>query len=615
MSKFWLELSWMKLIFSSIGMLVILTVVPARSLANTDESRISPSAPSPSKFDHPTIKGVTAIAEIFTPSAGTSTTDNPETTQVTPVTEILTPSGQRSPASQSIINDTDPEDSDSSISQFNSVSQLSDVRPTDWAFQALQSLVERYGCIEGYPDKTYRGNRALSRYEFVAGLNACADQITKLIASKTADSVTREDLETLRRLTAEFSPEIAQLRGRVDVLEKRTAQLQANQFSTTTVLRTELETVVGGVLAGNNVITKQPAPQVITFQDRVRLLLNTSFTGTDQLRVTLVTGTINPVGATRSGLFGTVDGKTSDNDTPAFSNNNLQVGGVRYQFLPTKNTQVNVFAQSDGAFEIGLSGPINPYFEGSAANAISRYARRNMVYDYGDTGAGIAVLQKLGKQFELGLEYTSINGNDPTPNNGLFQGRYVALGQLSYFTPKNNFRLALTYANTYSPPNTTGQTGTNFGPVIGSNLANSTVAGTGTVGNLYGIETLYRVDPKFAINGWVGYSAHRYLGYGDGQVWDWGVGLAFPDLLSKGSLGGIFVGMEPRLTGLSPNVNLGAGPGRFDKNVSLHIEGFYQYQITDNIAITPGVIWITAEDFDASNPSSVVGWLRTTFKF
>jgi len=49
-----------------------------------------------------------------------------------------------------------------SMDQVTSVSQLSDVRPTDWAFQALQSLVERYGCIAGYPDGTYRGNRALT---------------------------------------------------------------------------------------------------------------------------------------------------------------------------------------------------------------------------------------------------------------------------------------------------------------------------------------------------------------------------------------------------------------------------------------------------------------------
>lgn len=36
------------------------------------------------------------------------------------------------------------------LDQVTSVSQLSDVKATDWAFQALQSLVERYGCIAGY---------------------------------------------------------------------------------------------------------------------------------------------------------------------------------------------------------------------------------------------------------------------------------------------------------------------------------------------------------------------------------------------------------------------------------------------------------------------------------
>ena len=67
--------------------------------------------------------------------------------------------------------------------QVTSVTQLSDVQPTDWAFQALQSLVERYACIAGYPDSTYRGDRAMTRYEFAAGLNACLDRITELIAS------------------------------------------------------------------------------------------------------------------------------------------------------------------------------------------------------------------------------------------------------------------------------------------------------------------------------------------------------------------------------------------------------------------------------------------------
>ncbi len=71
--------------------------------------------------------------------------------------------------------------------QVTSVSQLSDVQPTDWAFLALQSLVERYGCIAGYPDGTYRGNRALTRYEFAAGMNACLDRVNELIGSGTSN--------------------------------------------------------------------------------------------------------------------------------------------------------------------------------------------------------------------------------------------------------------------------------------------------------------------------------------------------------------------------------------------------------------------------------------------
>jgi hypothetical protein len=86
------------------------------------------------------------------------------------------------------------------MSQVTSVSQLSDVQPTDWAFQALQSLVERYGCIAGYPDGTYRGNRAMTRYEFAAGLNACLNRVNELIATATADLVRKEDLATLQRL-------------------------------------------------------------------------------------------------------------------------------------------------------------------------------------------------------------------------------------------------------------------------------------------------------------------------------------------------------------------------------------------------------------------------------
>jgi Carbohydrate-selective porin, OprB family/S-layer homology domain len=167
------------------------------------------------------------------------------------------------------------------MSQVTSVSQFSDVQPTDWAFQALQSLVERYGCIAGYPNSTYRGNRAITRYEFAAGLNACLSRINELIATATSDLVSKEDLTTVQRLQEEFTAEIATLRGRVDTLESRTAELEANQFSTTTKLSAEAIFVVTnafqGTVNGDNTV----------FQDRVRLVFKTSFTGRDTLNTRL----------------------------------------------------------------------------------------------------------------------------------------------------------------------------------------------------------------------------------------------------------------------------------------------------------------------------------------
>ncbi|MFM7315112.1 MAG: S-layer homology domain-containing protein, partial [Cyanobium sp.] len=52
--------------------------------------------------------------------------------------------------------------------QVTSVTQLSDVKPTDWAYQALSNLVEKYGCVAGYPNGTYKGQQAMTRYEAAA---------------------------------------------------------------------------------------------------------------------------------------------------------------------------------------------------------------------------------------------------------------------------------------------------------------------------------------------------------------------------------------------------------------------------------------------------------------
>lgn len=235
-----------------------------------------------------------------------------------------------------------------SLSQVTSVSQFSDVQPTDWAFQALQSLVERYGCIAGYPNGTYRGNRALTRYEFAAGLNACLDRVNELIATATADLVTKEDLATLRRLQEEFSAELATLRGRVDALEARTSELEANQFSTTTKLVGEAVFAVTDSFGNND-------NNNTVFQNRVRLDLQTSFTGKDTLHTRIAAGNATPLSLPN----GTAEGTQTFNLFLG-SNNNAFIDWLAYYF-PVGNSQVYVAAT--GGIQSDYVPTVNPYFE------------------------------------------------------------------------------------------------------------------------------------------------------------------------------------------------------------------------------------------------------------
>ncbi|MBD2508846.1 carbohydrate porin [Nostoc muscorum FACHB-395] len=631
MSNFRSKYRYIMFTFLLLDILAILVFYPVKSHAELPKSDVSTAEAevnkAPEAIVNQTLETSTIEAEgkgpgeVASPPASCALSCVLPSSSIPPLTSKKATSPERvTPVSQllEVAPPTNKKATNNAAGQVTSVSQLSDVLPTDWAFQALQSLVERYGVIAGYTDDTFKGNRALTRYEFAAGLNAALDRLNELIATSTADLVKREDLDAIKKLQEQFSPELAQFRGRLDNLETRTAKLEANQFTTTTKLIGRAQIVLGSVLAGNNVVTKRPAPRNATLQGSTTLRLNTSFNGKDSLSLSLSGGNIESLGQTRAGLLGTFEGRTADNSSITFARNTILLGGVRYRFLPNPDTQVNIYALSDGASEIGLSGPINPYFESSSAtgaNGISRFSRRSLVYNYGDSGPGIAILQKLGKQVQVGIAYSAPNGGNPTTNNGLFTGRYLALAQIIYYSSNRNFRVAATYVNTYSPANTQGLSGTNFGPAVGSNLVNSTVAGAGTVANLYGLQAFYQVNSKLAINGWISYGAHRYLGRGDGSAMDWAVGLAFPDLFSEGALGGILVGMEPKLTRLSQGVNLGAGAGQADKDTSLHVEAFYQYKIGDNIEVTPGLIWITAPDSDASNPDSLFAWVRTVFRF
>ena len=513
-------------------------------------------------------------------------------------------------------------ENNTSGSQVTSVSQFSDVQPTDWAFQALQSLVERYGCIAGYPNGTFRGNRALSRYEFAAGLNSCLDRVNELIATATADMVTKQDLATLQRLQEEFSAELATLRGRVDALEGRTAELEANQFSTTTKLKGEAIFAVSDTF-GNQTGKANRA----VFQDRVRLGLETSFTGRDMLTTRLAAGNatpfdlrdnangaINPANA--SGIRSNAVGKQTFEVGATSPANSVKIDKLTYE-APIGPARVYLLAS--GGQHSDYAAVNNPYFfdkTDGGKGALSTFASENPIYRIGG-GSGIALNVPFGKPGDsflkpssLTLGYLASNANDPTPSNGLFDGNYAALGQLN-FNVGNRVALAATYVHGYQKAGSTlFDSGFDGGALVGTAQANSlgvnrvTGATSASSSNSYGISAAIKPSDKLSLSGFVSY--HDVTGFGandDKEAWSYGVGLALPDFGKKGNVLGIFGGAQPySLAGTT-------------RETPYQVEGFYKYRVSENISVTPGVIWVTSPGQATNSNDAFIGTLRTTFSF
>jgi hypothetical protein len=530
-----------------------------------------------------------------------STLETQAATEVSQQPEVLAPVASKTQVLAQVQNYSN--EGQNLQSQVTSVSQFSDVQPTDWAFQALQSLVERYGCIAGYPNGTYRGNRALTRYEFAAGLNACLDRVNELIATATADLVTKQDLATLQRLQEEFSAELATLRGRVDTLEARTAELEANQFSTTTKLQGE------AIFAVTDSLGATPPGQTV-LQNRVRLNLQSSFTGRDMLNTRLTAG--NAQG------FGTTDETNQTFEVGSTGNNNVEIDKLTYE-APIGPAQVYIAAT--GGQHSHYAAVNNPYFfdkTDGGNGALSTFSSENPIYRIGG-GSGIAVNVPFGqggrilKPSSLTLGYlasgnTTSGAENPANGAGLFDGNYAALGQLN-FNVGNRLALAATYVHGYHGAGSTlFDAGRDGGAVVGTTLANNLSSPSGSSSNSYGVSAAFKPSQRLSISGFVSY--HDITGFAandDFEAWSYGVGVALPDFGKRGNVLGIFGGVQPY------TFNNAGGPNTGD--MPYQVEGFYKYRVSDNISVTPGVIWLPAVGQNSNSQDAFIGTLRTTFTF
>ncbi len=570
-----------------------------------------------------------------------------------PATELA----QVTPAAPSneteILNQLDQYSSEgNSQSQLTSISELRDVSPGDWAYDALRELVEDYKCLVGYPDRTFRGNRPTSRYEFAAGLRACLDRIQELIAA--GGVVTEEDLEKLRTLIQQFDAELAVLGTRVDNLDARVAFLEDHQFSTTTKLKGEvifaltdsfpddeetfnvqdifgvdpaIATALLGADAAGNVTVDNDTETI--FGDRVRLVLDTSFTGNDSLITRLAAGNLgaftpnNPNGVLPTGEgFQTFNlGNTGGND--------VVVDWLAYYFnWGASSLYVAAFG---GIHSDYVANTFNPYFEDfdGGNGALSTFASENPIYRIGGGAGGAITLgvgpleSILGPNAALTLGYLAgPDAANPTDGNGIADGEYSALGQLS-FNLGDRIGIGLTYNHAYhkagSPIFDLGG-GRDGGSVVGSFAANnpgflSAALGLGnstqTVTNSYGGQIALRLSDNVSISGFGTFTDAILIEQGQAEIWTYGGGIAFANLGKEGNVLGIFGGAQP----YAGSIDVFNGAGAFRVNeVPYHVEAFYKYQVTDNISVTPGVIWLLSPN-QSDSGDSVIGTLRTTFTF
>lgn len=494
--------------------------------------------------------------------------------------------------------------------QVTSVSQLSDVRPTDWAFTTLQSLVERYGCIAGYPDRTFRGQRTLSRFEFAADLNACLDKMNEIIAAGLADKVSTEDLVALQRLQEEFAAELATLRGRVDALETRTSRLEAQQFSTATKLEGEVIMAITGAGSGTEQLfspsdgalatSGNPGRANATVVSRVRLSFNTTFTGGDLLQTRLQVGndggSIGDFLDNGSGFRGfTGFGNSSRLDYGAVGNGAV-VDRLRYDFSPTPDLRVSL-------------GPImglNDHLDtNSFANAesedfsIGMMINNPLILPVNEGAGAFVVWNPGGGAFTLRLGYVAAEAafptGDGTINRGLFGDAYQGIVELE-FSPVTNgeerpFAVKLQYTRAAVDNLDYNTGGVNFEWALGKNLALFGRYGFGSLDSRGAAIAL--ALPSFVNGSFAGTSLNPQT---------WSAGLAFPDLFQGGDLGAIALG-QPFVEGAVGNAT------------QTNLEVFYRLPLTENITLTPDLQVIFNPNNNSGNNTIVVGTLRTVFSF
>ena len=539
------------------------------------------------------------------------------------------------------------------MGQVNNVNQLRDVSPTDWAYEALRSLVERYGCIVGYPERTFRGDRGISRYEFAAGLNACMQQIERLIAQ--SEAVLRADLELLKRLMKEFEVELAYLGVRIDNLEGRVAFLEDHQFSTTTKFTGQVFTYLSGAWRGGDILAEGDSvfnvvepprdennrrrfPRLENNRTRTRIVdfdpsitlsyysflrFNTSFQGTDSFILQLAVGNgIAPANEFLSAGFFNTSGTPFALQTGTPTQDSVVIHELYYEFPAADNLQLvvgpriqiyNYFDQNRFTFFINGADSFNS----SGSTQFSAI----------DRGSGAILVWDINEIFKLSTGYVGnnteflpgfIGSSASDPTRGLFGGTYNIMAELD-IAPTDNLNLRFLYTRNRLEADPNGFVGGSIGEPIPYGFADDGFGGElrHAFGDVFLFNFDWLVTEGFGLFGRYSYGStdltpknpEREKGTIDSQSLQ--LGFALPDLGKDGAQA-TFSYLIP-FSIIDGREFLVSGGG--DGSVQYEFEVNYFYPLTDNISLSPSFYVILRPNNFGSNAPIYVTNLRAQFDF
>ncbi|MDA0886803.1 MAG: iron uptake porin [Cyanobacteria bacterium] len=461
--------------------------------------------------------------------------------------------------------------------QVTSISQFSDLRPTDWAYQALTNLVEKYGCVAGYPNGSFRGGQAMTRFEAAALLNACLDRVTEVT-------------DTLKRLMAEFAQELAVLKGRTDGLEAKAGQIEASQFSTTTKLSGLASFVVGGV--SNN-----PAGERVTFNYDLQLNLDTSFSGKDLLRTVLRAGNFDGDRNAFGGGLSTLEIAFQEEGGPDV----MGIDKIYYQF-PLGQSPIG------GQFTATLGGRVGQ--EDMLALWPSAYPGDTILNVLTLNGAPLAYNKNLGPGFGLwwqqngwsvSANYVAANGADSA--QGLFTSTSAGTSTVQLGYGQENWGIAAIYSYVEAGVGVPGAT-----PFITTQIETTEIEENGVNTNAFGISGFWQP----AESGWIpsisaGYGVNGSSGSDLRTSQSWMVGMQWNDVLAQGNSFGMGVGQP---TFASANSN-----GAASESGVWAWEWWYQWQVSDAISVTPAIFVLNNPGGNQAGGNQVGALIKTSFRF